>query len=150
MELVKDYDCTISYHPGKANVVADALSRKSMGSLAHIPDTKRKLARDLSQLQDSGVSLRVSEKGLIAHLQAVSTLASWIGATQGSDPELRRLCREVREGEHADFSVGEDGILWFRDGLCVPGGELHQEILREAHCTPYTMHPGSTKMYHDL
>ena len=36
LELLKDYDCTISYHPGKANVVTDALSRKSMGSLAHI------------------------------------------------------------------------------------------------------------------
>jgi len=34
MELLKDYDCTILYHPGKANVVADALSRKLMGSLA--------------------------------------------------------------------------------------------------------------------
>ena len=36
MELVKDYDCTIQYHFGKANVMADALSRKSLGSLAHI------------------------------------------------------------------------------------------------------------------
>ena len=36
MELLKDYDCFILYHPGKANVVADALSRKSVGSLAHI------------------------------------------------------------------------------------------------------------------
>ena len=33
MELLKDYDCTIDYHPGKENVVADALSRKSTGSL---------------------------------------------------------------------------------------------------------------------
>ena len=33
MELIKDYDCMIDYHPGKANVVADALSRKSMQTL---------------------------------------------------------------------------------------------------------------------
>ena len=33
MELIKDYDCVIDYHPGKANVVADALSRKTMQTL---------------------------------------------------------------------------------------------------------------------
>ncbi|CAM8892602.1 unnamed protein product [Rhodiola kirilowii] len=48
MKLLKDYGCTISYHPGKANVVANALSRKSMRSLAHISDTKRKFVKDLS------------------------------------------------------------------------------------------------------
>ena len=36
MELLKDYDCTIDYHPGKANVVADALSKKFTGSLAYM------------------------------------------------------------------------------------------------------------------
>ena len=40
MELLKDYDCTIEYHPGKANVVADAFSRKSTGSLHYIRATK--------------------------------------------------------------------------------------------------------------
>ena len=46
MELLKDYDITILYHPGKANVVADALSRKakSMGSLAHLQVSRRPLA----------------------------------------------------------------------------------------------------------
>ena len=33
IELIKDYDCVIDYHPGKANVVVDALSRKSMQTL---------------------------------------------------------------------------------------------------------------------
>ena len=41
VELLKDYDCTIQYHLGKANVVADALSRKSFGSLAHLPVERR-------------------------------------------------------------------------------------------------------------
>jgi len=47
LELLKDYDITILYHPGKANVVADALSRKvaSMGSLAYIPVGKRPLVQ---------------------------------------------------------------------------------------------------------
>ena len=47
LELLKDYDCTILYHPGKANVVADALSRKSMGSLGHISLERRPLVREL-------------------------------------------------------------------------------------------------------
>ena len=49
MELLKNYDITILYHPGKANVVEDALSRKaeSMGSLAHLQVSRRPLAREV-------------------------------------------------------------------------------------------------------
>ena len=49
MELLKDYDITILYHPGKDNVVADALSRKagSIGSLAHLQVSRRPLAREV-------------------------------------------------------------------------------------------------------
>ncbi|KAK6238940.1 hypothetical protein QUC31_004409 [Theobroma cacao] len=55
MELLKDYDCTILYHPDKANVVVDALSRKSMGSLAHISVDRRSLIRKMHGLGDMGV-----------------------------------------------------------------------------------------------
>ena len=49
MELLKDYDCQILYHPGKANVVADALSRKSIGSLAHLVMEKRPLVKEIKK-----------------------------------------------------------------------------------------------------
>ena len=47
LELLKDHDCDTIYHPSKANVVADALSRKSSGSLAHISIEKRPLFQEL-------------------------------------------------------------------------------------------------------
>ena len=65
MELLKDYDITILYHPGKANVVADALSRKagSMGSLVHLQVSRRPLAREFQALANDFMRLEVNEKG---------------------------------------------------------------------------------------
>ena len=57
---MKDYDCDILYHPGKTNVVADALSRKSSGSLAHINIEKRPLIQELHQLVDQGLMMKIS------------------------------------------------------------------------------------------
>ena len=59
LELLKDYDCGISYHLGKANVVADALSRKSSGSPAHISVEKRLLIQELPELVDQGMMMKV-------------------------------------------------------------------------------------------
>ena len=64
VELLKDYDCQILYHPRKANVVADALSRKSIESLAHILEQKRELIKELRQMFDMGVSLEMLEDRL--------------------------------------------------------------------------------------
>ena len=65
MELLKDYDITIFYHHGRANVVADALSRKagSMGSLAHLQVSRRPLAREVQTLANDFMRLEVLEKG---------------------------------------------------------------------------------------
>ena len=61
MELLKDYDITILYHPGKANVVADALSRKagSMGSLAHLQVSIHPLAREVQTLANDFMRMEV-------------------------------------------------------------------------------------------
>ena len=55
MELLKDYDCSIFYSLGKANVVADALSNKSAGSLAHISSERRLIIKKLHKLIDQGL-----------------------------------------------------------------------------------------------
>ncbi|KAH0773846.1 hypothetical protein KY290_010983 [Solanum tuberosum] len=57
LELLKDYDVDILYHPGKANVVIDALSRRSMGSLSYLDIEKRELVRELHQLASLGIKL---------------------------------------------------------------------------------------------
>ena len=48
--MIKDYDCSINYHPGKANVVADALSRKSSGFLAALLTTQNEIIKDLERM----------------------------------------------------------------------------------------------------
>ena len=55
MELLKDYDCSILYHPSKANVVTDVLSRKSAGSLAHISLERSPIIKKLHELIDQGL-----------------------------------------------------------------------------------------------
>ena len=58
LELIKDYDCTIEYHPGKANVVVDALSRRPESSLSHMRTGYLPLLVDLRAL---GVILEVED-----------------------------------------------------------------------------------------
>ena len=59
--------------------------------------------------------------------------------------------KEVHGGKKFEFSIFEDGALRFGSKLCIPNDQLiKKEILKEAYYSPYTMHLGSTKMYHDL
>ena len=75
MELLKDYDCTILYHLDKANVVVDALSRKSIGSLAHIAVQNRHMVQKVRNCLNEGVVLSVTDIGtMLAHVQVQSSL----------------------------------------------------------------------------
>ncbi|BBH10081.1 transposable element gene [Prunus dulcis] len=136
LELIKDYDCTIEYHPGRANVVADALSRKTTGSLTHLRTAYLPL---LVELRKDGVELEMTQQGgLLASLHL-------------EDPTLCRIRGEVESGSRKDYAIRGDGALVTGTRLCVPKNDyLKREILEEAHCSTYTMHPGSTKMYRTL
>ncbi|KAH0722292.1 hypothetical protein KY290_004974 [Solanum tuberosum] len=63
LELLRDYDMSVFYHPGKANVVADALNRLSMGSVTHVEDEKKELVREVHRLARLGVQLVDSTRG---------------------------------------------------------------------------------------
>ena len=98
MELLKDYDVTILYRPGKANVVADALSRKagSMGSLAHLQVSRCPLAREVPTLANNLMRLEVNEKGgLLACVEARSSFLDKIKGKQFEDVNLSRIQDKV-------------------------------------------------------
>jgi hypothetical protein len=81
------------------------------------------------------------------------TLKGEIIATQKNDEGMGHIKRRMQEGDPniACFHEDAEGTLWFKDRLVVPKKEtLNKKILDESHTSTYFMHPGSTKMYHDL
>ncbi|KAF3667554.1 hypothetical protein FXO38_08528 [Capsicum annuum] len=80
LELLKNYDMSLHYHLGKANVVVDALSRLSMGSLSHIEEGKKEMVKEIHQLTNLGVRLLDFEDGEVLYtVFHVSMLKKCIG-----------------------------------------------------------------------
>ena len=149
LELIKDYDCTIEYHPEKANVVADALSRRPERSLSHMRSGYLPLLVDLRAL---GVILEVEDLGaLLATFHVRPLLVDQILVGQSQDPQMIKLKEEIEKGKKAEFQIRDDGMIVKGQRMCVPEyGELKRNIMEEAHSSAYAMHPGSTKMYKTL
>ncbi|XP_022159308.1 uncharacterized protein LOC111025717 [Momordica charantia] len=145
LELVKDYDCEINYHPGKANVVTDALSWRAM-SMAPPTVPRRPV---LDELDRSEVELAVVDvSAVLARLSVELTLRQQVIAAEKGDPSLSKGFGIVGQG---DFSLSRDTALLYQGRLCVPRDfSLRKDLLTEAHSTPFSVHPGSTKMYRDL
>ena len=88
MELIKDYDCTIHYHPGKANVVADALCRKASGRLSCIQCAR---VSHIMELRLMGVELKLADGDrFFAHVSVRPLLATRIHDLQSQDPFLEK------------------------------------------------------------
>ncbi|XP_059461926.1 uncharacterized protein LOC132190918 [Corylus avellana] len=131
LELIKDYDCEINYHSGKANVVADALSKKSMVELVSLEISQPQLIRKFA-----GMGLDVADKGSpvhLANLMVQSKLLARIKAPQLEDPECAKIKQLFEEGKAREFCLKDDGLLTHFKLVCVPkngecGTKMYQYV----------------------
>jgi hypothetical protein len=146
LELIKDYELEIHYHRGKANAVTDALSRKSQVNMMITRPMPYELAKEFDRLS---LGFLNNLRGVTVELEP--TLEREIKEAQKNDEKINEIQQLILLGRGKDFWEDAEGVVWFKDRLCVPNVQSIRElILKEAHETAYSIHPRSEKMYPDL
>jgi hypothetical protein len=146
LELIKDYELEIHYHPSKANVVADALSRKASCHCLTMKTSNITLCQEMEKF-----NLGMIQHGTSNHLKLESLLLQGIIDAQRNDEGIKHIHEKIEAGKANCFRRDDQGVVWFNNRIVVPkNDEIRQQILDEAHLSRYSIHPGSTKMYHDL
>jgi len=148
MEFLKDYDFELLYHPGKANVVTDALSRKTV----HTTDLMIKEVELLEKFRDMRIQVELGSESIRCSTFTISSdFLNSIRERQLLDAGLNRVREHLGSNEARDFALGDDGIMRFQGRVCVPDDAgVRKLILEEGHKNRFSLHPGMTKMYQDL
>jgi hypothetical protein len=146
MELIKDYDLWLNYHSRKANVVADTLRRSSHVSQLVVDSMPFELCDEFDKL-----NLRIIVNTEAMEMEVGSSLLQEIRRGQLEDEKVQEIKRNIEEEKSPSFSEDDEGVLRYKGRICVPNiKELKNKVLREAHESTYSIHPGGNKMYHDL
>nr|CAB3503748.1 unnamed protein product [Digitaria exilis] len=146
--LAKDYDLIVHYHPGKANGVADALSRK-----AHFHCLSMKSYADTLCHEMAKLNLETVPHGYFKLISVEPTMHDQSVVAQLNDASIKILKRKLAKGKakYKCFRLDGQGVMWFGHRIVVPKNvELRRKIMDEAHLFKFSIHPGSTKMYQDL
>jgi hypothetical protein len=146
LELIKDYEQEIHYHPSKANVVADALRRKNQVNMMVTHPMSYELAKEFDMLS---LGFLNNTQGVTVELKP--TLEREIKDGQKDDENINKIRQLIIDGKGKDFREDVEGVVWFKDRLYVPNiKSIRELILKEAHEIAYSIYPGSEKMYQDL
>ncbi|GKC31059.1 putative reverse transcriptase domain-containing protein [Tanacetum coccineum] len=123
IKLFSDYDCEIRYHLGKANVVADTLSRKER--------------LNLRRVHAMSITIYYGLKTKILEAQGEAS------------KDLKALAKMLR-GLDAEFERRDDDGIYFMDRIWIPSfRDVRTLIMEEAHTSRY-VHPSADKMYYNL
>jgi hypothetical protein len=138
------------YHSRKANVVANAFSRKSQSGTLNALTTPYQLAQHIGMIQLDITP--TEEQPAFATLVIQHLTADRIKVAQKNDLELQELIEKANHDDAPGFHFTNDDLLRTGDARTVipNDAKLRRDILDEAHKTRYTIHLGNTKMYQDL
>ena len=130
MEYLEDYEFTLPYHPGKANLVADVLSWKSRGVLAYVASREWQMLEIVGQFR-----LQYSDQaqGVLGSLVVASSLLSMVIESEGQDAKISFIRDRVKSGTGDEgWAIHTDGSLRYRGQLVVPQlTDMREEILRD-------------------
>jgi hypothetical protein len=126
--------------------MADALSRKATCHCLTMKTPDIKLCQEMEKL-----NLGMIQHGTLKHLKLELVLLQRIIDAQRSNEGMKHIHEKIEVGKANCFRKDDQGVVWFNNRIVVPkSDEIRQQILDEAYLSRYSIHPGSTKMYHDL